>query len=56
MAASDTSISSSMSALPIKNSKDVSLYVLILAAKHKLTQNIWNSVIKIGPNGQRELF
>ncbi len=56
MAASDTSISSSMSAVPIKNSKDVSLYVLVLAAKHKLAQDIWNSIIRIGPNGQRELF
>ena len=40
----------------IRNTKEVDLYVLILASKHKLGQKIWNSIIKVNPDGQKELF
>lgn len=41
--------------VPIKNTKDVELYVLLFVSKHKLGLKIWNSIINIGPNGQRTL-
>jgi len=44
------------SAVPVKNKKEVNLYVLVLAAKHKLAQKIWDSVIRIDPTGQRNLI
>ena len=40
----------------VKNTKDVDLYVLILASKHPLAQKIWASIIKINPNGQKTFF
>jgi len=40
----------------VRNTKDVDLYVLILASKHPLAQKIWTSIIKMSPNGQRTFF
>lgn len=40
----------------VKNTKDVDLYVLILASKHGLAQKIWTSIIKMNPNGQKTFF
>ena len=37
----------------VKNTRNVNLYVLILAAKHERAQKIWNSIIKIDSKGQR---
>lgn len=56
LAASDSTIYSGIPTVPIKNTKDVGLYVLILASKHPLGQKIWNSVIKKDPTGQKSLF
>ena len=43
-------------AVSVRNNKNVDLYVLILASKHPLGQNIWNNIIKIDPQGQKTLF
>ena len=56
MAASNKDIYSGLPTVPIKNTKNVDLYVLILASKHELAQKIWNSIIRIGPDGQKKLF
>jgi len=40
----------------VRNTKDVDLYVLILASKHPLAQKIWMSIIKMSPDGQKTLF
>jgi len=56
MAASEESIYAGLSTVPIRNTKEVDLYVLILASKHKLAQKIWSSVIKATPNGQKTFF
>jgi three-Cys-motif partner protein len=56
MAPSDSNVYTGLPTVPVKNTKEVELYVLILASKHSLAQKIWNSVIKIGPQGQKELF
>lgn len=56
MASSEKDIYTGLPTVPVKNTKEVELYVLILASKHSLAQKIWNSVIKIGPQGQKELF
>lgn len=56
MASSDRDIYTGLPTVLVKNTKEVELYVLILASKHSLAQKIWNSVIKIDPKGQRELF
>jgi three-Cys-motif partner protein len=53
---SDGKVFETMSVVSIKNTKDVELYVLILASKHHIAQKIWNSVIKIGPQGQRSFL
>jgi three-Cys-motif partner protein len=42
-----------LSAVSVKNTRNVNLYVLILASKHPLGQKIWNSIIKIDSKGQR---
>tara|TARA_Y100000294_G_scaffold176787_1_gene200210 strand:- start:313 stop:1218 length:906 start_codon:yes stop_codon:yes gene_type:complete len=55
LAVSDSTIYSGIPTVPIKNTKDVDLYVLILASKHSLGQKIWNSVIKIDRKGQKNL-
>lgn len=56
LAASDSSIYSGIPTVPVKNTKDVDLYVLSLASKHPLGQKIWDSVIKIDSTGQKSLF
>ncbi|MBI4683944.1 MAG: three-Cys-motif partner protein TcmP [Nitrospirae bacterium] len=56
MASSDRDIYTGLPTVPVKNTKDVELYVLILASKHPLAQKIWNSVIKIDRKGQKGLF
>lgn len=56
MASSNKDVYTGLPAVPIKNTKEVELYVLILASKHSLAQKIWSSVIKIDPQGQKELF
>ncbi len=45
-----------MTAISIKNTLDVPLYLLVLASKHGLAQKIWNSITKKMPDGQRALF
>ncbi len=55
-ASSDDKICSGLPTVPIRNTKDVDLYVLILASKHPLGQKIWNSIIKYDPVGQKRLF
>ncbi|MFH1562949.1 MAG: three-Cys-motif partner protein TcmP [Nitrospirota bacterium] len=42
--------------VPVKNTREVNLYVLVLATKNKLAQKIWDSVIRIDPDGQRRLL
>ncbi|MCK9595008.1 MAG: three-Cys-motif partner protein TcmP [Candidatus Omnitrophica bacterium] len=42
--------------VPVKNTKEVDLYVLILASKNALAQKIWNSIIKNDPSGQKTFF
>lgn len=56
MISSDEAIYSNLPTVPIKNTKDVDLYVLIFAAKHPLAQKIWSSIIKTDPYGNRNLF
>lgn len=56
MASSDRDVYTGLPTVPVKNTKNVELYVLILASKHPRAQKIWNSVIKIDPQGQKELF
>jgi len=48
--------SNELPTVSVKNTRNVNLYVLILAAKHERAQKIWNSIIKIDPRGQRSLF
>ena len=56
MLTSDKNIYLGLPTVPVKNSKEVDLYVLILASKHELGQKIWNNIIRTTPDGQRELF
>jgi len=56
LASSEADFYAGLPTVPIRNTKNVKLYVLILASKHALAQKIWNSVIKTNPKGQRELF
>lgn len=56
MVSSNEDVFSDVPSVSIKNTKNVDLYVLILAAKHKLAQKIWNSIIKIDPDGQTRMF
>lgn len=56
LASSSSSIFSGLPVVSVKNTKEVDLYVLILAAKNKLAQKIWNSIIKRSPDGQKSLF
>ncbi|MFA5859635.1 MAG: three-Cys-motif partner protein TcmP [Elusimicrobiota bacterium] len=46
----------SLSSIPVRNTKEVNMYTLILIAKHKLAQKLWNSVIKKDLYGNRSLF
>ena len=56
LATSEKSIHAGLPTVPIKNTKEVDLYVLILVSKHKLAQKIWNTVIRATPEGQKTLF
>lgn len=56
LASSEVDFYAGLPTVPIKNTKNVKLYILILASKHPLGQKIWNSVIKISPKGQKGLF
>lgn len=38
----------------IKNTKEVDLYVLILASKNRIAQKIWTSIIKSDPRGKQK--
>lgn len=40
----------------IKNSMNVPLYYLVLASKHKLAANLWQSITKTNAKGQKSLF
>ena len=48
-------ISNELPTVSVKNTRNVNLYILILASKHELGQKIWNSIIKIDSKGQRSL-
>jgi len=48
-------ISNELPTVSVKNTRNVNLYVLILASRHKLAQKIWNSIIKIDSKGQGSL-
>ncbi|MBI5186391.1 MAG: three-Cys-motif partner protein TcmP [Nitrospinae bacterium] len=56
LASSDESFDPGLPTVSVKNRKNVDLYLLILAAKHPLAQEIWNSVIQIDRHGQKRLF
>ena len=56
LAATEANFYAGLPTVPIRNTRNVKLYVLILASKHALAQRIWNSVIKISPAGQKGLF
>jgi three-Cys-motif partner protein len=53
---SDQNVFSSLPSFPVKNTKDVELYALVLASKHPVAQKIWNSVLMVEPKGQRRLL
>ncbi|MDD5067291.1 MAG: three-Cys-motif partner protein TcmP [bacterium] len=56
LAVTDSEEYSGVPVVSIKNTKEVELYVLILASKAPLAQKIWQSVIKASPDGQKSLF
>lgn len=56
MASSDEDIYTGLPTVPVRNARNVDLYVLILASKHGLAQKIWNSIIKYSPDGQKSFF
>ncbi|MEK6656755.1 MAG: three-Cys-motif partner protein TcmP [Nitrospirota bacterium] len=56
MESSNIDIYTGLPTVSVKNTKEVDLYVLILASKHPLGQKIWSSIIKTNPTGQKELF
>lgn len=56
MASSGVDIYAGLPTVPVRNTKNVDLYVLILASKHRLAQKIWNSIIKTSPDGQKSFF
>lgn len=56
LASTDNTVFSSLPVVSIKNTKDVELYVLILASKHPLAQKIWSSIIKTTRSGQRSFL
>jgi hypothetical protein len=39
----------------VRNTRAVELYVLILASKHPIAQQIWNDLLYIGADGQRTI-
>ncbi|MBI5042837.1 MAG: three-Cys-motif partner protein TcmP [Nitrospirae bacterium] len=56
MASSNEDIYTGLPTVPVRNTREVGMYVLILASKHPLGQKIWSSIIKTNPTGQKELF
>lgn len=50
---SDKDIYVGLPTVSVRNTKDVDLYVLILASKHMLAQKIWVSIIKMNRDGQK---
>lgn len=56
LASSDKNIYTGLPTVPVRNTREVELYVLVLASKHPLGQKIWQSIIKTSPNGQKSLF
>ena len=56
LVSSEKDIYASLPTVSVRNTKDVDLYVLILASKHQLAQKIWTSIIKTNPNGQKTFF
>lgn len=56
LVSSDKDIYLGLPTVSVKNTKDVELYVLILASKHSLAQEIWTSIIKMDPKGQKSFF
>jgi three-Cys-motif partner protein len=45
-----------MTAMTVKNKKNLPLYFLVLASKREVGQKIWNSITRKMPDGQRTLF
>ncbi len=45
----------SLPGVSVRNTKAVELYVLILASKHPVAQQIWNNLLNIGADGQRTI-
>ncbi len=56
MANAQSGVSSTLPVVSVKNTKEVELYVLVLASKHEIGQKIWQTVIKNMPDGRRSLF
>jgi len=56
LATSNSNVYPDLPAVPIRNTKNVDLYVLILISKHPLSRKIWASIIKTSPKGQKSLF
>jgi three-Cys-motif partner protein len=56
LVSSEKDIYAGLPTVSVKNTKDVDLYVLILASKHPLAQKIWTSIIKMNPSGQKTFF
>jgi len=56
LVSSEKDIYMGLPTVSVKNTKDVDLYVLILASKHQLAQKIWTSIIKMDPSGQKTFF
>lgn len=56
LVSSEKDIYAGLPTVSVRNTKDVDLYVLILASKHPLAQKIWTSIIKMNPNGQKTFF
>ena len=56
LVSSEKDIYAGLPTVSVRNTKDVDLYVLILASKHPLAQKIWTSIIKISPSGQKTFF
>lgn len=53
---SDKDIYAGLPTVSVRNTKDLDLYVLILASKHQLAQKIWASIIRMNRRGQKTLF
>jgi three-Cys-motif partner protein len=56
LVSSEKDIYAGLPTVSVRNTKDVDLYVLILASKHPLAQKIWASIIKTDRSGQKAFF